>query len=74
MEKETLSDKIQELAYDEEGIEDDIIRKNDVKDFIKKLKEEIQEQQKANGNESIFIDDVFREIDTLAGDKLMEKA
>ena len=62
MKEQTLSDDIHETDYPN-PIE--YIKTEDVKDFIKKLKEEI------GCEDELHSDDVFKWIDKLAGDKLI---
>lgn len=81
MEKEfNLSDKIHEnipvkYMFDdgdrtfEEGEEYDFIRVEDVKEFIKRLKEELNKY--CNNKDKVVYVELFKEdIDKLAGDKL----
>ena len=73
-EKQTLSDKI--VALGEDYLEDEnypaVIGYKDVKDFIKKLKEEIKDDNPTDPRQFMICQaDILEIIDKLAGDKLI---
>ena len=72
-----LSEKGQEAGVSVQGIEFNIYREKDVKEFIRRLKERLcKEKIKAETREScwdrISQETIWEEIDKLAGEKLIE--
>jgi hypothetical protein len=70
--EETLSDKIVYASTNCDGTGgwgDEALRARDVKEFIKKLKEEIKRLQ--NKYDVVPMNYVFDSLDELAGDKLI---
>lgn len=63
-----LSDKVNQYGYNDDGTPDsDILEVDDVKEFIKKLKEEIDNLLAFESNKKIVANQI---IDKLAGERL----
>ena len=68
----SVSDKIWGFAKDSQSVPDSVIDTEDVKEFIKKLKEDIDRRWNSDGDLIDFNDrDIKKFINKLAGEKLI---